>query len=75
VRLSDPNDDRPAALAFTPDGARLVAADARARLCHVWDLRALRAGLKAVGLDWDAPPFPPPPAGDAPPAVEVITDR
>ena len=24
---------------------------------HVWDLRAIRSRLAAMGLDWDAPPY------------------
>jgi hypothetical protein len=24
---------------------------------RLWDLRKLRAGLKAIDLDWDAPPY------------------
>jgi tetratricopeptide (TPR) repeat protein len=33
---------------------------------HLFDLRAIRAGLKAIGLDWDLEEYPPAPAG--PPA-------
>ncbi len=49
---------------------------------QVWDLRAVRARLADLGLDWDAPPYPPVPApapGRAPPveplAVEVVGGR
>jgi WD40 repeat protein len=42
---------------LTPDGTRLVAL-ARDGL-RVWDLRAIRRELGGMGLDWDAPPFPP----------------
>src|SRR5947209_19498292 len=47
---------------FTPDGTRLVGLANTGVV--VWDLRRLRAGLAELGLDWDAPPYPP-----APPAV------
>jgi len=57
--LEDPNQDRPQDRGcFSPDGAQLA-------LCHdsysvhVWDLRHIRAGLKAIDLDWDAPDYPP----------------
>ena len=46
------------AMAFTPDGTRLVAPSADSRAIHVWDLRLIRQGLKDLGLDWDAPPYP-----------------
>jgi WD40 repeat protein len=45
-------------LAFSPDGTMLAgAADYQA--IHVWDLRAVRRELAAIGLDWDLPPYPP----------------
>jgi WD40 repeat protein len=43
--------------AFSPDGTKLVI-QARNGL-RVWDLRRIRAELVEMGLDWDAPPFPP----------------
>jgi serine/threonine protein kinase/WD40 repeat protein len=56
ARLEDP--DHYAGLsALTPDGTRLVAL-ARDGI-RIWDLRAIRGGLADLGLDWDAPPFPP----------------
>jgi WD40 repeat protein len=57
------------ALAFSPDGTRLIAGTEASRL-FVWDLRAVRGELARLGLDWDLPP--PPPADRAPPGrVEV----
>jgi WD40 repeat protein len=42
---------------FTPDGTKLLAGfDGR---IYVFDLRAIRQGLVALGLDWDWPPFLP----------------
>jgi hypothetical protein len=43
--------------AFSPDGAKLVI-EANNGL-RVWDLRRIRESLAVLGLDWDAPPFPP----------------
>jgi WD40 repeat protein len=40
---------------FTPDGTKLIAMGDG--LC-MWDLRLIREDLKAMGLDWDWPPFP-----------------
>jgi WD40 repeat protein len=51
ARLEDPHGDRTTWMAFTPDGTRLVTAAGYARAVHVWDLRAIRARLKAMGLD------------------------
>ena len=47
-----------AALA-SPDGSRLFVYSHRPAHVRVWDLRLLRRQLKDLGLDWDAPPFPP----------------
>jgi WD40 repeat protein len=44
-------------LAFSPDGTQLAAG--RDHIVHLWDLRGIRAHLAALGLDWDAPPYPP----------------
>jgi serine/threonine protein kinase/WD40 repeat protein len=44
---------------FTPDGTRLIAIGADTQALHVWDLRAIRAQLAGLNLDWDLPPYPP----------------
>jgi WD40 repeat protein len=44
--------------AFTPDGTKLVVAAKNG--LRVWDLRRIRAELAKLGLDWNAPPYPPP---------------
>jgi serine/threonine protein kinase/WD40 repeat protein len=62
ARLSDPGQNAGQA-AFTPDGAKLVIA-AMNGLC-VWDLRAVRAGLAKLNLDWESAPIPPAPADKA----------
>src|SRR5262249_55624308 len=71
ARLSGPDMIAYDPVAFTPDGTQLIAAARDRRGYYVWDLRAIRAELQALDLDWDLPPFgaaaPPKP----PPLVEV----
>ena len=55
--LDDPNQDRPHGVVFTPDGTQLVYTTWDSSSVHVWDLRRIRAQLKAINLDWDAPPY------------------
>ncbi len=57
---------------FSPDGSRLVVVTNDGPAVHVWDLRAIRKHLAAMGLDWDAPPYPeidPAPPGPLPALV------
>ena len=42
---------------FSPDGSRLVLVTDDGPAVHVWDLRAIRKRLAAMGLDWDAPAY------------------
>ena len=58
AKLEDPFADRATWIGFTPAGTELVVACRFAHLIHVWDLQAIRAGLKPMGLDWDWPEFP-----------------
>jgi WD40 repeat protein len=62
-------------LAFSPDGGRLYALGEQTRNLYIWDLRLMRARLKAMDADWDWPEFSPPPkrADDAPPTVRIET--
>lgn len=62
------------ALAFTPDDTTLVAARGDAGVC-IWDLRTIRQRLKAMGLDWNQPAFPPKPDRKPPPPLQVIVHR
>jgi len=65
--LEDPNQDRPyGGGCFSPDGAQLAVPTYDSYSVHVWDLRRIRAGLKAINLDWDAPDYPPAPPPHAP---------
>jgi serine/threonine protein kinase/WD40 repeat protein len=73
--LADPCGDRATWQGFTPDGTRLVVTAKYASAIHVWDLRAIRARLKEMHLDWDWPEFPPAPPGAAeaaPVTAEVV---
>ncbi len=58
VQLTGPTESRLLPLAFTPDDGRLIAWGSESQALHGFDLRAIRAGLKALNLDWDAPPLP-----------------
>jgi serine/threonine protein kinase/WD40 repeat protein len=51
-------------LAFTPDGTQLVVASKYADTIHRWDLRAIRARLQSMKLDWDWPEFAEPSPSD-----------
>jgi serine/threonine protein kinase/WD40 repeat protein len=70
ARLEAPQQDSRTPLCFSPDGARLVIVD-QERTRHVWDLRAVRRQLSDLGLDWDAPPFPPPVSAETTLRVQV----
>jgi serine/threonine protein kinase/WD40 repeat protein/tetratricopeptide (TPR) repeat protein len=59
VRLEAPEQTRLIPCAFTPDGTRLIAVGHDTKQLHIWDLRKLRRELTALGLDWEAPPYPP----------------
>src|SRR5207248_1580012 len=55
--LSAPESGLITRLRFSPDGALLAAATENNRI-QLWDVRAIRQGLRAIGLDWE-PPFRP----------------
>jgi WD40 repeat protein len=59
-------------VAFSRDGTRLAVIGLQSHQIHVWDLRRVRAGLAALGLDWDAPPLGSPPPDDAPTPPEPM---
>jgi serine/threonine protein kinase/WD40 repeat protein len=75
VRLVDPGTGREFArlpaggtpYCFSPDGSRLVTYAGRGGAVHVWDLRLIREQLREMDLDWDLPPYPPPPPEGAKP--------
>ena len=74
ARLTAPEDSHLIPTAFTPDGARLIVFSGESTGLYLFDLRAIRTELAALGSDWDAPPFPP--TGEVakigpPPAIDV----
>jgi WD40 repeat protein len=71
VRLDAIEQTRLLAKAFTPDGAELIALGNESQMLHVWNLRQIRQGLAEMGLDWDAPPYPPAGPTAAPLSVTV----
>jgi serine/threonine protein kinase/WD40 repeat protein len=60
AQLQDPYEYRSVWMSFGADGTKLIAISSAANAIHVWDLRAIRARLKTMGLDWDWPEFPAP---------------
>jgi hypothetical protein len=53
VTLAAPEPDLSIAIAFTGDGRTLGATSSGT--LHLWDLPALRRGLRAINLDWEPP--------------------
>ena len=73
ARLEDPNQDVATYRSFTPDGTRLFTTGRQSESIHAWDLRLIRRRLDELGLDWEAPSFPPEaPRPDPPPRRLVI---
>jgi WD40 repeat protein len=58
ARLTVPEQTGVAPQCFSPDGSQLVAIGYESELVYIWDLRALRAQLKELDLDWDQPDYP-----------------
>jgi hypothetical protein len=72
ARLSAPEKMRFILAVFTPDGETLITLGYESRELHVFGLRAIRAGLRELGLDWDEEPLPAAvPRLDTPLHVEV----
>jgi eukaryotic-like serine/threonine-protein kinase len=61
AQLEDPDHDAASFMTFSPDAARLVVTASNSHSLRVWDLRALREQLAAMGLDWRRPPYDPAP--------------
>jgi tetratricopeptide (TPR) repeat protein len=64
ARLEGPHQDRLSRMTFSPDGTLLIGTTIDSACVRVWDLRRIRQGLAELGLDWDAPPYPPAPQAD-----------
>jgi serine/threonine protein kinase/WD40 repeat protein len=76
LRLTGPEATVYQPAAFSPDGTLLVAMPIDMQGIYVWDLRLIRHELRALGLDWDAPEYPPanhPPSTLRPP-LRVTVD-
>jgi hypothetical protein len=72
ARLTVPDQARLAPFSFSADGSQLAAVGQLNGLIYVWDLRALRAELRKLELDWDWPELPPRAAPSGPPPrIEV----
>jgi WD40 repeat protein/Flp pilus assembly protein TadD len=63
ARLTVPEQTRLMPFCFTPDGTQLITYGSETTALHIFDLRAIRAGLAELGLDWDAPSLPAAPRG------------
>jgi serine/threonine protein kinase/WD40 repeat protein/Tfp pilus assembly protein PilF len=59
ARLTVPEKTRLGPFRFTSGGEKLLAIGWESQMLHVFDLRAIRAGLRELGLDWDDEPLPP----------------
>jgi WD40 repeat protein len=57
ARLEDPHQDGLFMVTFSPDGTLLLGSTNDSFCVRVWDLRKIRAGLKELDLDWDAPAY------------------
>ena len=57
ARLEGPDSFNLVFATFSPDGSRLVVVPVQNSAIYVWDLRAIRKRLAAMGLDWDAPAY------------------
>jgi WD40 repeat protein len=71
--LPAPQGQHVAAVSMTRDGTRLSALSGR--FLQVWDLRALRADLAKIDLDWQKAPYPSPTPGarPGPPDTQTVT--
>jgi WD40 repeat protein len=72
VKLGLPEPGRSWYAAFSPDGAQLLHVPKDHGYVCAWDLRVLRRHLADLGLDWEAPSFPPAPESEQydPPVVQ-----
>jgi eukaryotic-like serine/threonine-protein kinase len=74
ARLVNPDQERAGLITFTPDGAQLVITTGDGPSIDVWDLRAIRGQLAAMGLDWNLPAYQTATHGD-PPLRDVEVER
>jgi WD40 repeat protein len=74
ARLEDPNQEAATFRTFTRDGTRLFTTSRQGESIHAWDLRLIRLRLAELGLDWEAPPFPPEAPRPDPPPRRLVVD-
>jgi serine/threonine protein kinase/WD40 repeat protein len=74
--LLAPNPLPTAGMCFNDDGSQLAVACCNHHTIQLWDLRAIRARLKAMKLDWDLAAYPPARglAGQRPLRAEVVLE-
>jgi serine/threonine protein kinase/WD40 repeat protein len=73
ARLSAPVQARLAPCCFTPDGSRLITVSPETQALHIFDLRAIRAQLVEMDLDWNLPPLPPAAPGSPEPLhIDIV---
>jgi eukaryotic-like serine/threonine-protein kinase len=73
--LDDPQQSCSKSATFSADGSRLILTSEGSRATHVWDLRAIRRELVAMGLDWNWPALPEPSTiSPAAGPLRVVTD-
>ena len=65
-------DHTPVHFAMSPAGGQLWELDTATQVLWRWDLAALRAFLRARGLDWTDAPLPPPLPAAAPPFTGLL---
>jgi WD40 repeat protein len=58
ARLAGPEPSRLMPMCFSADGGLLITFGSESRAIHLFDVRAIRAQLRELDLDWDAPPLP-----------------
>src|SRR5207253_6279830 len=76
ARLTSPEPDPHVPCCFTPHGAQLITVGLDTQTLYTFDLRAIRAQLAELGLDWDTPPLPAgAPAAREPLRVEIVGDN
>jgi WD40 repeat protein len=76
ARLPAPNPLLIGGMCFSDDGSQLAGACENHHTIQLWDLRAIRARLKQMKLDWDLPAYPPARdlAGQKPLRVKIVAD-
>jgi serine/threonine protein kinase/WD40 repeat protein len=74
ARLTPPEPCWHYPVCFSPDGSHLVATHIELKGIYVWDLRQIREQLAGLGLDWEAPPYPPAAPRPPPLRVEIVKE-